>query len=152
MVLLVRMQPTMTCPDKVQLSREDGEALRTRLAGNTLTATDRRVLDLGLQWYFWLLFALQEATFSLKRLRVLLFGAKPHTRKTTPPPKVASNAGHGPGEMDSAPAQSVPDATETPEVAQPPSPGERHPGHGRQGAESYRGAAHVVCHHEALAV
>ena len=76
----------MKCPEEVQLSREDGEALRTRLAGDTLTAADRRVLDQVLQWYFWLLFALQEATFSLKRLRVLLFGEKPHTRKTTPPP------------------------------------------------------------------
>ena len=56
----------MKCPEEVQLSREDGEALRQRLAGDTLTATDRRVLDLVLQWYFWLLFALQEATFSLK--------------------------------------------------------------------------------------
>ena len=109
------------------------------------------MLDLVLQWYFWLLFALQEATFSLKRLRVLLFGEKPYTRKTAPPPEAASNAGHGPGEMDSAPAQSVPDATETTDVAQPPSPGKRHPGHGRQGAETYRGAKHVVCHHETLA-
>jgi rRNA maturation protein Nop10 len=141
----------MTCPEQVQLSRADGEALRTRLAGDTLTATDRRVLDLVLQWYFWLLFALQEATFSLKRLRVLLFGEKPHTRKTTPPPEAASHAGHGPGEMDSAPAQSVPDASETTDVAKPSSPGQRRPGHGRQGAESYRGAVHVVCHHETLA-
>src|SRR5262252_442392 len=83
MVLLVRMQPTMTCPDKVQLSREDGEALRTRLAGDTLTAADRRVLDLVLQWYFWLLFALQEATFSLKRLRVMLFGDTPKQRQSS---------------------------------------------------------------------
>src|SRR4029450_13896347 len=113
----------MKCPEQVQLSYEDGEALRARLAGDTLTATDRRVLDLVLQWYFWLLCALQEATFSLKRLRVLLFGAKPHTRKTTPPPGAASNAGHGPGERDSAPAQSVPDATETTDVERPPSPG-----------------------------
>src|SRR5713101_4948002 len=113
----------MKCPEEVHLSREDGEALRQRLAGDTLTATDRRVLDLVLQWYFWLLFALQEATFSLKRLRVLLFGEKPHTRTTTPPPEAASNAGNGPGEMDSAPAQSVPEATETTDVAKPPSPG-----------------------------
>src|SRR6266581_3192647 len=104
----------MKCPEEVQLSREDGEALRQRLAGDTLTATDRCVLDLVLQWYFWLLFTLQEATFSLKRLRVLLFGAKPHTRQTTPPP------------------------------------GERRPGHGRQSAETYRGAEHVVCRHETL--
>ena len=71
----------MKCPEKLQLSREDGEALRTRLAGDGLTADDRRVLDHVLQWYFWLLFALQEATFSLKRLRVMLFGEKPKQRQ-----------------------------------------------------------------------
>jgi hypothetical protein len=59
----------MKCPDKVQLSREDGEALCTRLARDALSAEDRRVLDHVLQWYFGLLFALQEATVSLKRLR-----------------------------------------------------------------------------------
>jgi hypothetical protein len=58
-MVLVRVQPVMKCPDSVQLSREDGEALRTRLAGDALTADDRRVLDYVLQWYFWLLFALQ---------------------------------------------------------------------------------------------
>jgi transposase len=151
-LLFVRVQPTMKCPEEVKLSREDGEALRQRLAGDTLTATDRRVLDLVLQWYFWLLFALQEATFSLKRLRVLLFGEKPNTRKTTPPSGASSNAAHGPGGMGSAPAQGMPDATEATDVERPPSPGKRHPGHGRQGAETYRGAEHVVCHHETLAV
>src|ERR1700747_2972473 len=108
MVLLVRMQPPMTCPDKVQLRREDGEALRTRLAEDTLTATDRRVLDLVLQWYFWLLFALQEATFSLKRLRVLLFGEQPTTRRTLPPAGAASDAADSPGGMGSAPAPGMP--------------------------------------------
>jgi transposase len=142
----------MKCPEEVNLSREDGEALRTRLAGDALTADDRRVLDQVLQWYFWLLFALQEATFSLKRLRVLLFGEKPNTRKTTPPSGASSNAGNGPGGMGSAPAQGMPDATEATDVERPPSPGQRHPGHGRQGAETYRGAEHVVCHHETLAV
>src|SRR5215475_2822787 len=78
------MQPAMKCPDKLQLSREDGEALRTRLAGDSLTGDDRRVLDHVLQWYFWLLFALQEATFSLKRLRVMLFGEKPKQRQGQP--------------------------------------------------------------------
>src|SRR5216684_3749095 len=111
----------MKCPEEGHLSREDGEALRQRLAGDTLTATDRRVLDLVLQGYFWLLFALQEATFSLKRLRVLLFGAQPNTRKTTPPPGAASNAGHGPGGMGSTPAQGVPDATEATDGERSPS-------------------------------
>ena len=70
----------MERPDEVHLSRAEGEALRTRLARDTLTAADRRVLDQVLQWYFWLLFALQEATFSLKRLRAMLFGEKPQKR------------------------------------------------------------------------
>jgi hypothetical protein len=35
----------MQCPEEVKLSREDGEALRTRLADDALTAADRRVLD-----------------------------------------------------------------------------------------------------------
>src|SRR5262249_39476086 len=34
----------------------------------------------------------------------------------------------------------------------PPSAGQRHAGHSRQGAQAYSGAVHVVCHHETLAV
>jgi transposase len=132
-------------------TRAHGPSGATHLCVSLVADSASNFAGSALQWYFWLLFALQEATFSLKRLRVLLFGAKPHTRKTTPPPEAASNAGHGPGEMDSAPAQSLPDATETTDVAKPPSPGKRRPGHGRQGAETYRGAEHVVCHHETLA-
>ena len=59
----------MEQPDEVHLSRQDGEALLKRLQGDALTAQDRHVLEQVLQWYFWLLFALQEARFSLKRLR-----------------------------------------------------------------------------------
>ena len=53
--------------------------------------------------------------------------------------------------MGSAPAQGVPEATEATDAERPPSSGKRRPGHGRQGAETYRGAEHVVCHHETLA-
>jgi hypothetical protein len=52
MLLLVRVQPAMKCPEQMQLSQADGEALRARLAGDALTADDRRVLDQVLQWYF----------------------------------------------------------------------------------------------------
>jgi len=141
----------MKHPEKLQLSRADGEALRTRLAGDALTADDRCVLDRVLQWYFWLLFALQEATFSLKRLRALLFGEKPHTRKPSPSPDASSDVDSGPGGIGSTPAHAGADATQSPEAGRPPSAGKRRPGHGRQGAESYRGAEHVVCRHETLA-
>jgi transposase len=127
----------MKCPEKLQLSREDGEALRTRLAGDSLTADDRRVLDHVLQWYFWLLFALQEATFSLKRLRVMLFGEKPKQRRE---PSAAPRDSHG-GASGAGGVQAPSNHAS-----------EARSGHGRQGAESYRGAAHVVCHHETLAV
>ena len=142
----------MKCPEEVQLSGEDGEALRQRLAGDTLTATDRRVLDLVLQWYFWLLFALQEATFSLKRLRVLLFGAKPNTRTTTPLPGAASNAGHGPGGMGSAPAQGVPDATEATDCGATAISWQATPRPWAARRRDLPWRRHVDCRHETLAV
>jgi transposase len=138
----------MKCPEEVKLSREDGEALRQRLAGDTLTAADRRVLDLVLQWYFWLLFALQEATFSLKRLRVMLFGDTPKQRQSSS--ASGSSAGDGVGDVG------------TPETAGRVATAEDHrtegsrgghrPGHGRQGAAAYPGAERVTCRHETLAV
>ena len=84
----------MKCPDKVQLSRADGEALRTRLAGDALTTDDRRVLDQVLQWYFWLVFAFQEAKISLSRFRTLLFG-KPSTAPTAPASETLPVVGAG---------------------------------------------------------
>lgn len=133
----------MKCPEKLQLSREDGEVLRTRLARDVLTAADRRVLDQVLQWYFWLLFALQETTFSLKRLRAMLFGEQSKKRKAPP------------SDLSSAPRESDEDVSAGGEPQargdRTPSATKGRPGHGRQSAESYRGAAHVVCRHETLA-
>jgi len=125
----------MKPPAEVHLSREDGEALRTRLAEDALTAADRRVLDQVLQWYFWLLFALQEATFSLKRLRVMVFGEKPKKRQepSTAPQDSAEGASGAQAPGDRAPA-----ATEC------------RPGHGRRGAQAYSGATRMECRHEEL--
>jgi len=75
----------MQRPEEVNLSREGGEALIKRLEGDALTGDDRRVLVQLIRLYFWLLFALQEARFSLKRLRGLLFGEMPKKRKEKPP-------------------------------------------------------------------
>jgi transposase len=143
--------PAMKCPAKLQLSREAGEALRTRLKGDALTAVDRQVLDQVLEWYFWLLLALQEATLSLKRLRALVFG-EPRSKRQTSPPGTSAGAGGGPGETGHAPGYAVAEATQGIDAGKAPSTGERRPGHGRQGAQAYRGAEHVVCRHEALAV
>src|SRR5215510_11797926 len=130
----------MQCPEEVTLSREDGEALRTRLADDALTAADRRVLDQVLQWYFWLLFALQEARFSLKRLRAMLFGEQPKTRKA--PPSDSSSAPRESDEDVSAAGEPQARGDRTPVAP------EGRPGHGRWGAQAYVGAQRVECRHE----
>src|SRR5262249_60683980 len=128
----------MKRPVKVPLSREDGEALRTRLVGDALTADDRRVLDHVLQWYFWLLFALQEATFSLKRLRALVFG-ETRRKPQTSPPGASSDASSGPGGTGSAPAHAVADTTQATTAERSSSAGERPPSPGRPGVGADRG-------------
>jgi hypothetical protein len=129
-------------PDEIQLSREDGEAIRTRLIGDALTADDRRVLDQVLQWYFWLLFALQEARFSLKRLRALLFGEKRKQCKASP------------RDSSSAPRENEEDTRaaglQSTRSGHAPVAPEDRPGHGRRGAQAYRGAQRVECRHETL--
>ena len=134
----------MERPDEINLSRQDGEALLARLQRDTLTAQDRRVLEQVLRWYFWLLFALQEARFSLKRLRALVFGEK--SKKRTAPstaPSATPQASDGEASAAGKPKAQGDRASAA--------PADR-PGHGRWGAQAYSGAARVECRHETLAV
>src|SRR5881296_1177135 len=124
----------MERPDEVHLSRAEGEALRTRLARDALTAADRRVLDQVLQWYFWLLFALQEATFSLKRLRAILFGDKPKKR---PSPSSSGSSDGSDGAGDGGAASTVVRGATVEDHRAEGSAGGHRPGHGRQGATAY---------------
>jgi transposase len=136
--------------DEVNLSRQDGEALIERLQRDALTASDQRVLEQVLRWYFWLLFALQEARFSLKRLRALVFGDRSKKRPQRPSSGDVSASGDGTEGRETAAvkgSEAMADRAST-----PPSSGERRLGHGRQGAQAYRGAEHVVCRHETLAI
>ena len=138
----------MKQPDEVRLNREEGEALIARLERDALTSEDRRVLVQLIRLYFWLLFALQEARFSLKRLRRLLFGDQRKKHQ-----KGSGGGSSGPGEGDGPSAhaggkQVPPGAASGDQGAS----GEHRPGHGRQGAEAYVGAERVECRHETLAV
>src|SRR5262245_47948595 len=119
------MKPTMERPEDVHLSRQDGAALIDRLRGDALTASDRRVLEQVLRWYFWLRFALQEARFSLRRLRALVFGEKPKPRKAPrPDPSATSRTSAEASAVEMPQAQG--DRTAAPAD---------HPGHGRWGAQ-----------------
>ena len=129
----------MKCPDTRQLSREDGEALRTRLAGDALTAPIGACWT-GAQWYFWLLFALQEATVGLKRLRVMLFGVKPKKRQDRP------------AEPSEAPRDSV--GVHVERMERPPKAprgGASRPRGMAVGGAGVWGAQPVECRHETLA-
>jgi hypothetical protein len=141
----------MKCPAEVQLSPKDGEALRQRLEGDALTADDRRVLGQILQWYFWLLFALQEAKFSLKRLRAMLFGDKPKKRQGGSPGGSSATGGSD-GGTHTGLLEAGGNAPKAEADGHQPSTGGHRPGHGRQGAEAFVGAERLECRHEELAV
>ena len=132
----------MKRPDEVKLSREEGEALRKRLAEHAVTADDCQVLGRVLEWYFWLIFTLQEATLSLKRLRILLFGETPKRRKGLPPGATGTDARGPEGGMGNTSSQ----------AGEAKGQGDHRPGHGRHGAQAYGGAQRVQCRHETLAV
>jgi transposase len=148
----------MKRPDAITLSHEDGEALRQRLNGNALTADDRWILDQVLLWYFWLVFALQEAKMSLRRLRTLVFGKSPIAPASATSPVVG--AGDEGGGAESTEGTEAATAEKTRAVTrgredvggEASRRGGHRPGQGRRSAEAYGGAARVVCRHEALRV
>ncbi len=137
----------MQRPEEVTLSAAEGAALMMRLEQDTWTREDRQVLIQILRMYFWLVFVVQEAKLSLKRLRTLLFGAPVSARRApaacaTPEaaPEQADHPGSTPDDLALAPAS-------------PPRRGHGHrAGQGRHGAQTYVGAQQVVCRHEELAV
>jgi hypothetical protein len=112
----------MKQPEDVQLSREDGEALLARLEANTLTAEDRRVLGKVLTYYFWLLFALREAKLSLKRLKALVFGAKPKPPKPPSSEGTPSGGSAGGGDTQISSSQEGPSSAANTSPAKPPHP------------------------------
>jgi hypothetical protein len=111
-------------------SREEGEALLARLEATTLTAEDRRVVGKVLTFYFWLLFALWEATLSLKRVKAVVFGEK---LKKSNPPAPGGTAGSGSGgrsEAQTRDSQGMPSsaaAAAAEKKPHRPGPGRRRP-------------------------
>src|SRR5437879_4057598 len=151
--------------DTVTLSAAEGEAMIARLSVYAPSRSDCEILIQVVRWYFWLVWTVQEAKLSLKKLRTLLCGRGPqpptpsapeasgrsapsprHDCSTTAPAsrhtEVGSHAKAWP--LSGAVALGIPS---------PPTPPGRHrPGTGRLGAEAYGGAKRVECRHEELAV
>src|SRR5437870_1522188 len=115
--------------------------------------------------YFWLVFALQEAKLSVKRLRNLLFGSRAQLkgRPASEGEATSSEApGQAAGEEEAVPGAEVAPRLETTgreagsgaseSEGKPKPPGGHRAGTGRLGAEAYVGAERTECRHEDLAV
>src|SRR6266568_3437530 len=145
--------------DHLTLNAEDGEALIARVHRSNWPRADAERVEWVIRMYFYVVFALQEAKLSAKRLRSLLCGKRPE-----PSPEASSAAGQadsdGPhasavreADADGAGAtghHAPPGAAPRPERATPT--GGHRPGTGCLGAAAYAGATRVECRHEELAV
>jgi hypothetical protein len=150
--------------DNVTLSAADGEAMIARLAVYAPRRSDCERLMQVVRWYFWLVWTVQEAKLSLKKLRTLLCGQGPQLPTLCEPEAssvAASSRGDGEGSGDgsardekvgwSTDAGSTPASVAAAAETSKPRGGHR-PGTGRLGADAYKGAERVECRHEELAV
>jgi transposase len=138
----------------VTLRSEDGEVLIAQVHQSNLPPASAGRVEYIIRMYFWLVFALQEAKLSVKRLRTLLFGssAQPEEQPASEASATASEApGQTAGEGEGASGREAAVVAPTSE-AQPKPKGGHRPGTGRLGAEAYVGAERIECRHEDLAV
>src|SRR5215831_7306404 len=150
--------------EQVTLSAAEGEAMIARLSVYAPSRSDCEMLIQVVRWYFWLVWTVQEAKLSLKKLRTLLCGQGPKLpTRCEPVAASVSTPSRGDGVVvgDGSPrdeegerctaAGSQPESVASAAEIHKPHGGHR-PGIGRLGAEAYTGAERVECHHEELAV
>ena len=151
--------------DHVTLSAAEGEALIARVHQSNLGAEDAGVVEWVIRMYFLVALALQEAKFSVKRLRAMFFG-RSRKAKTAPAPEALAPVRKALDEGEDG-GRSAPVAEHAAGVevvggdegagasqreASPKPTGGHRPGTGRLGADAYGGAERVECRHEELAV
>lgn len=151
--------------ETVTLSAAEGKAMIARLSVYAPRRSDGESLIQVVWWYFGLVWTVQEAKLSCKKLRTLLCGRSPQP-PTPSAPEVALRSAPSPSHGGATGASSSWDADGGPSaeagplagtvalgIASPPRPtGGHRPGTGRLGAEAYGGAKRVECRHEELAV
>ena len=132
--------------DALHLSPAEGDALIERLEHNVLRAEDLYVLVKVVLWLFWLIFVVQEAKLSLKRLRTLLCGNGAPTAQAWGPEAASAaselgSAGGGVGKGRASEAEqsgaAAPGASDPAPLAKPT--GGHRRGTGRLGADAYGG-------------
>jgi hypothetical protein len=149
----------------ITLSSEEGEGLIAQVHQSNVPAAVAGKVEQIIRRYFWVVFALQEAKLSAKRLRNLLFGSRAQP-KDRPASEVEATSSEAPrqaaGAKEAATVEEVAPCLETTgceagsgasenEVKPKPKGGHR-AGTGRLGADAYAGAKRTECRHEDLAV
>lgn len=148
----------MSRPEPINLSAEEGEAIIARLSIYAPTRSDCEILIPVVRLYFWLMFALQEAKLSLRRLRNLLFGKspkpqeQPESEAQAQPIEVPkpTEMGAEAARVDAV-AGGEADSQTSPEAVWPKAKGGHRAGTGRLRADAYVGAERIECRHEDLA-
>jgi len=152
-------------PPRITLRAEEGEALIARVHQSGLSAEDAGVVEQVIRLYFWVLFALQEAKLSLKRLRTLLFGKGAKAPKPRAP-EASSTSSEPVGKGEGADAvRSMDEEASGVEggcvgsgaggirpCGAVQAPGGQRLGTGRLGAEADEGAERVECRPADVAV
>jgi len=149
----------------ITLSSEEGEGLIAQVHQSNLpAAVAERVVQI-IRMYFWVVFALQEAKLSVKRLRHLLFGSRAPLKEGPASEGEATSSeapGQATGAEEAALVAEVAPRLETTgceagagaseSEAKPKPKGGHRAGTGRLGADAYGGAERTECRHEDLAV
>jgi transposase len=149
----------------ITLSSEEGEGLIAQVHQSNLPAAVAGKVEQIIRMYFWVVFALQEAKLSVKRLRNLLFGSRAQP-KDRPASEVEAPSSEAPrqaaGAEEAATVEEVAPCLETTgceagsgaseNEAKPKPKGGHRAGTGRLGADAYVGAKRTECRHEDLAV
>ena len=149
----------------ITLSSEEGEGLIAQVHQSNLPAAVAGKVEQIIRMYFWVVFALQEAKLSVKRLRNLLFGSRAQP-KDRPASEVEAPSSEAPrqaaGAKEAATVEEGAPCLETTgceagsgaseNEAKPKPKGGHRTGTGRLGADAYVGAKRTECRHEDLAV
>jgi len=142
--------------EHVSLSSDEIEGLLTYVRRSNLPEAVAARLEEIMRTCLWLVFALQERTITLKRLRRLLFGKalKPSaaSEDAATPPAGGADEPCADRVIDADARESGATAGETPPRApSAKAKGGHRKGTGRLGAEAYEGAERVECRHDELA-
>jgi hypothetical protein len=133
-------------PERLEL---DLDELRQIISHEPLTSTDREKLIAAVETLGFLTQALENKNVSLARMRKMLFGAS--TEKMSQvfgqSEQQASNDSTAANNENEAPADSTQSNSEKP-TADKEKP--KRKGHGRNGADAYKGAERIAVHHASL--